>query len=165
MRKISAVLLSLLAGSLFLAAQGPTAPGETCGTPPSNPLGELNAGNRRFRQRPGHPRQTLACVQKLKCCQKPWAIVLSCADSRIPPEVIFDQGIGDLFVVRVAGNVAGKVDGEGVKPPVLGRIKYPVDHGTGTIVVMGHQRCAAVEAAFGDRPASPNLGTIWDLIR
>ena len=143
MRKISAVLLSLLAGSLFLAAQGPTCPCETCGNPPSNPLGELNAGNRRFRQRPGHPRQTLACVQKLKCCQKPWAIVLSCADSRIPPEVIFDQGIGDLFVVRVAGNVAGKGDGKVVTPAVLGSIEYAVDHGTGTIGPGRHPRRAA----------------------
>jgi carbonic anhydrase len=124
------------------------------------PLDALKAGNDRFRgfngQRPQHPRQSVDCAKTLKCCQKPFAIVLSCADSRIPPEVIFDQGIGDLFVVRVAGNVT--------TPGVLGSIEYAVDHFTNMIIVLGHQRCGAVEAAFGARPG-PHLNAIWDLIR
>jgi carbonic anhydrase len=95
-------------------------------------------------------------VKELTCCQKPFAIVLSCSDSRIPPEVVFDQGVGDLFVVRVAGNVT--------TPGVLASIEYAVDHFTDNIVVLGHQRCGAVAAAFGDRPG-PHLNAIWDLIR
>ena len=71
--------------------------------------------------------------------------------------MIFDQGIGDLFVVRVAGNVTA--------PDALGSIEYAVDHlHAHTIVVLGHQRCGAVAAAFGKRPG-PHINVIWDLIR
>ena len=72
--------------------------------------------------------------------QHPFAIVLSCSDSRVPPEIVFDQGLGDLFVIRVAGNV---IDDHG-----LGSIEYAVDHlAVRLIVVLGHQRCGAVKAA------------------
>jgi carbonic anhydrase len=72
--------------------------------------------------------------------QHPFAIVLSCSDSRIPPEIVLDQGLGDLFVIRVAGNV---IDDHG-----LGSIEYAVDHlAVRLIVVLGHQRCGAVKAA------------------
>ncbi len=72
--------------------------------------------------------------------QRPFAIVLGCADSRTSPEVLFDQGLGDLFVVRVAGNV--------LDDHVLASIEYAVDHlGAQLIVVLGHQRCGAVQAA------------------
>jgi carbonic anhydrase len=72
--------------------------------------------------------------------QQPFAIVLGCADSRTSPEVLFDQGLGDLFVIRVAGNV--------LDDHVLGSIEYAVDHlGAQLIVVLGHKRCGAVQAA------------------
>ena len=72
--------------------------------------------------------------------QHPFAIVLGCADSRVPPETVFDQGLGDLFVVRVAGNV--------IDDQSLGSIEYAVDHlAVRLIVVLGHQRCGAVQAA------------------
>jgi carbonic anhydrase len=72
--------------------------------------------------------------------QHPFAAILSCSDSRVPPEIVFDQGLGDLFIVRVAGNV---INDEG-----LGSIEYAVDHlGTRLIVVLGHQSCGAVKAA------------------
>ena len=72
--------------------------------------------------------------------QHPFAVILSCSDSRVPPEIVFDQGLGDLFVVRVAGNV---IDDHG-----LGSIEYAVDHlGARLIVVLGHQSCGAVKAA------------------
>lgn len=72
--------------------------------------------------------------------QHPFAIVLGCADSRVPPEIVFDQGLGDLFVVRVAGNV--------IDDHNLGSIEYAVDHlAVRLIVVLGHQRCGAVKAA------------------
>src|SRR5438046_9167052 len=76
----------------------------------------------------------------LKASQHPFAIVLSCSDSRVPPEIVFDQGLGDLFVVRVAGNV--------IDDQSLGSIEYAVDHlAVRLIVVLGHQRCGAVTAA------------------
>jgi len=72
--------------------------------------------------------------------QHPFAVIVSCADSRVPPEIIFDQGLGDLFVVRVAGNV--------INDENLGSIEYAVDHlAVRLIVVLGHQRCGAVKAA------------------
>jgi len=72
--------------------------------------------------------------------QHPFATIVSCSDSRVPPEIVFDQGLGDLFVVRVAGNV---INDEG-----LGSIEYSVDHlGSHLILVLGHQRCGAVQAA------------------
>jgi len=72
--------------------------------------------------------------------QHPFAAIVSCSDSRVPPEIVFDQGLGDLFVVRVAGNV---INDEG-----LGSIEYSVDHlGARLILVLGHQRCGAVQAA------------------
>jgi carbonic anhydrase len=72
--------------------------------------------------------------------QHPFAIIVSCSDSRVPPEIVFDQGLGDLFVIRVAGNV--------IDDHSLGSIEYAVDHlAVRLIVVLGHQRCGAVKAA------------------
>jgi len=72
--------------------------------------------------------------------QHPFAIVVSCSDSRVPPEIVFDQGLGDLFVLRVAGNV--------IDDHSLGSIEYAVDHlAVRLIVVLGHQSCGAVKAA------------------
>jgi len=71
--------------------------------------------------------------------QSPYAIILSCSDSRVPPELIFDQGLGEIFVVRVAGNIAD--------PVVLGSIEYAAEHlGSTLVVVLGHERCGAVTA-------------------
>ena len=78
--------------------------------------------------------------EELANSQHPFAVVLGCADSRVPPEIVFDQGLGDLFVVRVAGNV--------IDDHALGSIEYAVDHlSVRLIVVLGHQRCGAVKAA------------------
>jgi len=79
--------------------------------------------------------------------QHPFAVVLDCADSRVPPEVIFDQGLGDLFVVRVAGNILDKHQ--------IASIQYAIEHtGSKTVVVLGHERCGAVGAAFGSLDAT-----------
>ena len=77
--------------------------------------------------------------QELAKGQKPFAVIVGCSDSRVPPEIIFDQGLGDLFVIRVAGNIVDDV--------ALGSIEYAVDHlGTKLIVVLGHSKCGAVTA-------------------
>ncbi len=95
--------------------------------------------------------------------QSPFAIVLACSDSRVPVEQLFDQSIGDLFVIRVAGNVAA--------PTQIGSIEYAATQlGTGLIVVLGHSGCGAVAATLGEMAGdadirSPNLRAIVDRIR
>ena len=82
--------------------------------------------------------------------QEPWAIILSCADSRVVPELIFDTGIGDLFVIRVAGNIANT--------STIATIEYAVAHiHTPVIVVLGHENCGAVTAAMADADHGDNL--------
>ena len=88
-----------------------------------------------------HPDLSTGVRMALTKGQKPFAVVLSCSDSRVPPEVVFDQGLGDLFTVRVAGNI--------VDAAVLGSIQYAVQSlSTPLIVVIGHQNCGAVTAAL-----------------
>jgi len=105
-------------------------------------LTELKQGNRRFVEaRMLHPDQSPETRLSVSQSQSPFAIVLSCSDSRLPPEVVFDQGLGDLFVVRVAGNI--------IDPAGMGSIEYAVGHlGTPLIVVLGHQNCGAVSATL-----------------
>lgn len=105
-------------------------------------LAELKQGNLRFvESRMMHPDQNAETRLALAKSQSPFAIVLSCSDSRLPPEVVFDQGLGDLFVVRVAGNI--------VDPAGMGSIEYAVGHlGSPLIVVLGHQNCGAVSATL-----------------
>jgi len=87
-----------------------------------------------------HPNSTPQRRQQLVAGQHPLAIILSCSDSRVPPEIIFDQGLGDLFVVRVAGNVVDNL--------ALGSIEYAAEHlGVPLIVVLGHEKCGAITAA------------------
>ena len=95
--------------------------------------------------------------------QNPFAIILGCADSRVPSEMVFGQGVGDLFVIRVAGNI--------VDPSQLGSVEFAAEHfGTRLVVVMGHSKCGAILATFEElrNPAknpSPNLSTIVNHIR
>jgi len=91
---------------------------------------------------------------KLARGQHPYAIILSCSDSRVPPEIIFDQALGEVFVVRVAGNVAD--------PLVLGSVEYAAEHlGTPLIMVLGHERCGAVTAAVESKgKPEGNIGSI-----
>ena len=120
-------------------ASAPTsAPGEVPSAP--DVIAELKRGNAAFVQgATRHPHQDLARVREVAAGQTPVVTVLSCSDSRVPVEMLFDQGIGDVFTVRVAGNVADTDE--------LGTIEYGVDHlGTPVLVVMGHTKCGAVTA-------------------
>ena len=103
-------------------------------------LEALLAGNERFLENhPLHPDQTLARLRELKKGQHPFAAIISCADSRVPPELVFDQGLGDLFVIRNAGNIIGDYE--------LGSIEYAVEHlKTPLIIVLGHKKCGAIGA-------------------
>lgn len=108
---------------------------------PDAALQKLMDGNRRFTQHQlQHPDQSQSRLQEVAQAQHPFATVLSCADSRVPVEIIFDQGIGDIFDVRVAGNIA--------TPETIGSIEYAVALlGTPVLMVLGHERCGAVTAA------------------
>src|SRR4051812_21223042 len=107
---------------------------------PAAALARLEAGNARFvANRARHPDADGARRAEVARGQHPYAVVLACADSRVAPEIIFDQGLGDLFVVRVAGNV--------VDDAVLASIEYAVIHlGSTLVVALGHERCGAVKA-------------------
>lgn len=108
---------------------------------PTTPLAKLDWGNRHFAQgKLSHPHTDPETRQKLAYeGQHPFAVVLTCADSRVPPEIIFDQGLGDLFVVRVAGNVPDALQ--------IASVEYAVEHlETPLLVVLGHTQCGAVKA-------------------
>lgn len=112
-------------------------------------LQRLLDGNKRFAAgKMEHPRQTTERRDEVAKGQHPFAAVLACSDSRTAPEIVFDQGLGDLFVVRVAGNVADHI--------VIESLDYSVTHlGTRLVVVMGHTRCGAIKAAV-DGHAEPD---------
>jgi carbonic anhydrase len=124
--------LAFVSGAAFAQETAPSA---------ESVLRELKAGNAHHAaHRDVHPHETAARQRELVKGQHPHATILGCADSRVPPEIIFDQGLGDLFTVRSAGNVAGDIE--------LGSLEYAVVHlGTPLLVVMGHQSCGAVTAA------------------
>jgi carbonic anhydrase len=126
---------------LLLASVGAWVQEPAAGPAADDALARLMAGNLRYvRHKEQHPDQSLARRKELVGGQHPFAVILSCADSRVPPELLFDQGLGDLFVVRVAGNIADDA--------VLGSIEYAVKHlGTKLVMVLGHEKCGAVSAA------------------
>lgn len=119
----------------------------------------LVEGNRRFiNQSRRYPNQSKRRLQSVSKIQYPFAAILGCADSRVPPELTFDQGLGDLFVVRVAGNIASD--------EATGSLEYATTAlGTELIVVLGHERCGAVTAAIKNQPVPGNVGSIVDEIR
>lgn len=115
---------------------------------------DLLAGNKRFMSGKPSEREFVKTRQELAEGQHPRVIILGCADSRVSPELVFDKNIGELFVVRTAGNIAD--------PIALGSIEYAVEHlHASLIVVLGHEKCGAVAAAAaGGRMPTPNLEAI-----
>lgn len=111
---------------------------------PAEALAQLMAGNDRFvTGQAKHPRQNTLRRAELSDGQQPFAVILGCSDSRVPPELLFDQGLGDLFVIRVAGNVVDEVG--------LGSIEYAAAHlHTPLVMVLGHAQCGAVSATVAD---------------
>ena len=128
-------------------------------------LDRLREGNRRFvsNQAAGHVVSDPTRRAELVAGQEPFAIILGCSDSRVPAELVFDQGFGDLFVIRVAGNI--------VAPSQVGSVEFAASRfGTRLVVVMGHSQCGAVVATLdevqGRAPnQSRNLRSIVDRIR
>ena len=133
--------------------------------PPLEALERLRAGNARFAaeaRRGGQPTGR-ARRHELIVAQEPFAIILGCSDARVPAEIVFDQGLGDLFVIRVAGNV--------VAASQTGSVEFAAERfGTRLVVVLGHSQCGAIQATLEDlqRPRdqrSRNLRSIVDRVR
>ena len=133
--------------------------------PPREALERLRKGNRRFASDAG-PRDGLTSQMRrneLTAGQEPFAIVLGCSDSRVPAEIVFDQGLGDLFVIRVAGNI--------VASSQVGSVEFAAERfGTRLVVVLGHSSCGAVLATLEElqQPTghrSRNLRSIVDRVR
>ena len=142
---MAAVLLS--SGAL---ASDPAAPTVS----PDDALNRLKAGNERFvTSKESASKPVAARRAETAQTQHPFATIVGCADSRTAPEIIFDQGIGDLFVVRTAGNL--------VDDYALGSIEYAVEHlGVRLIVVLGHERCGAVTAALASSSAPGHVNAL-----
>lgn len=128
-------------------------------------LERLKEGNRRFVAgvRSGDTLASKTRLTELAAGQEPFAVILGCSDSRVPVEIVFDQGLGDLFVIRVAGNV--------VASSQIGSVEFATERfGTRLVVVLGHSRCGAVQATLEElqRPTesqSRNLRSIVDRVR
>ncbi len=108
-------------------------------------LARLSEGNQRFVEgRAPYGKTSAEVFVALRKSQRPFAVILGCSDSRVPPELVFDQSFGDLFVIRLAGNI--------IAPGVAGSIQYAYQHlGTTLLVVLGHEGCGAVKAALDAR--------------
>ncbi len=105
-----------------------------------------------------HPHQDARRREEISAGQQPFAAILCCSDSRVPPEVVFDRGLGDVFVVRTAGNLADAI--------ALGSLEYAVDHlGTPLVMVLGHEKCGAVTAAVQGGEAPAHIAAIVEALR
>lgn len=139
--------LALMSAPAALAEQGPDE------VSADEAMRRLAAGNARYVSGALEPKDFCAERAALAAAQHPYAIVLACADSRVPPEILFDESLGRLFVVRVAGEVAD--------PVVLGSVEYAAEHlGARLLVVLGHERCGAVKAALSGGDVPPNVGAL-----
>ncbi|MDZ8056076.1 MAG: carbonic anhydrase [Aulosira sp. ZfuVER01] len=126
---------------------------------PDAALQKLIEGNQRFVQhQPQYPDQSAARLLEVAQAQHPFATILSCADSRVPVEILFDQGIGDIFDVRIAGNIA--------TPEALGSIEYAVTLlNSPLLMVLGHERCGAVTAAVQKEELLGDISTFVKAIK
>jgi carbonic anhydrase len=126
---------------------------------PDEALRQLMEGNQRFtanKRKYGH--QDVVRLNEVAKGQKPFAAILGCADSRVPSEIVFDQGLGDLFVCRIAGNIAVAEE--------IGSLEFgSAVLGTKVIMVMGHERCGAVEAALKGTPVPGQIGSLLEAIK
>jgi len=139
MTRLMTVAIASLIALAFV--RGGAAVGQEALPSAESVLAELKVGNQHYAAHHNvHPHESADRQRELVLGQHPHATILSCADSRVPPEIVFDQGLGAMFTVRSAGNVAGDIE--------IGSLEYAVAHlDTPLLVVMGHQSCGAVTAA------------------
>jgi len=142
----------------WLAFVASSMAGESAGVGADEALSRLLNGDKRFVAGKSEEPTGAALVERrhaLAKDQKPFAVILGCSDSRVPPELIFDVTLGDIFVVRTAGEVVDAI--------VLGSLEYAIEHlGTKLIVVLGHERCGAVTAAVS---GATDTGDIPDVLK
>lgn len=127
---------------------------------PDDALQKLIDGNKRYveNQMTGSKLCDVTTRTSLAKSQKPYAIILTCSDSRVPPEIVFDKGLGEIFVVRVAGNIPD--------PVVIGSIEYAAEHlGSPLVMVLGHERCGAVAASVGAKGKSTGSKNIDAIVK
>ncbi|MEU7056946.1 carbonic anhydrase [Streptomyces sp. NPDC046197] len=164
-----AFLTATAVGALAAAPATPAAAGPPPAAPVTRPpltpkgaLDELLAGNRRYASgRPAHPHEGSDRRHLLATAQHPFAVVVGCVDSRVPPELVFDQGLGDLLCIRTAGQALDEA--------VLGSIQYGVEElRIPLVLVLGHERCGAVAATLehlrAGAPVPGHLGLLVDEI-
>lgn len=126
---------------------------------PDQALQALMQGNQRFVNGTlENPRRNMTRLAEISKSQKPFAAILGCADSRVPSEIVFDQGFGDLFICRIAGNVA--------TPEEIGSLEFgTLVLGAKVIMVMGHERCGAVDATIKGAQVPGQIGSLLDAIK
>ena len=152
--------VSVIVAAIALSAGGAAASAGAPAITYQEALAKLKDGNVRFFSGAHqHTGDSIEVIKMLAAGQKPYAIILTCSDSRVPPELLFDTGLGDLFVVRVAGNVTD--------PIILGSIEYAAEHlGTPLIMVLGHEKCGAVKATVELKgKGQGNIGSIVHAIQ
>ena len=121
-------------------------------------LKKLELGNNRFMQGNFHNNRSIQLLEDLSKGQHPFAVVLSCSDSRILPNVLFDNDLGDLFIIRTAGNIIGEVD--------LASIEFAIEHlNTKLIVVLGHSQCGAIKAFLSQQKPCGHIKTLIDSLK
>lgn len=147
------LFIAFYASSILLNAQHENSAGA------DEALKKLMEGNQRFIEfKQTHPNQNETRLKEIATSQNPFAVIVGCSDSRVPPEIIFDLGIGDLFIIRNAGNV--------VDDFALASIEYAVEHlGVKLIVVLGHERCGAVDATIKGGHLPGHLNSLTDEIK
>ncbi len=149
-------ILAAGAGADFAAPEPAIAENDLA---PDAALQKLMDGNKRFVERKRlHPNQDFGRITEVAKSQKPFAAILGCADSRVPSEFVFDQGFGDLFVCRVAGNVA--------TPEEIGSLEFgTLVLGAKVLIVVGHERCGAVTATIKGEQVPGQIGSLIDAIK
>jgi len=155
------IAIQIAALALVLGGFGRSFAAEPSKVSPDEALRRLIQGNARFVA--GHlthagPEEIAEARGAVSKGQSPFAVIVGCSDSRVGPEIVFDQGLGDLFVVRTAGEV--------VDAAALGSIEYAVEHlGSTLILVLGHERCGAVAAAVAGAKEPGHIGAVLDAIQ
>ncbi len=126
---------------------------------PDQAIKQLMAGNERFiKQKRKSPNQTISRLKEVAKGQNPYAAILGCADSRVPLEIVFDQGLGDLFVVRVAGNIA--------TPEEIGSLEFgTLVLGAKVLMVIAHSECGAVKATIKGGSVPGQIGSLLEAIK
>lgn len=153
MKKLAILLM------LFAIIGIKTQASEVQGIPADEALSKLKAGNERFTSmKVKHPDENKKRREEMRKGQHPFVVILSCSDSRVPLELIFDQGLGDIFEIRNAGNV--------LNDHVIGSIEYAVMHcGVKLIVIMGHQDCGAIAATLSGKSETKYIKALEDSIQ